>query len=83
MKVQLKSLSKLLLKRILPAMIIVCLMAVPGIMFGQNPGDNPDARPPEVPLDPKMTLLLIVAGAIVAMKVIRKQLSRQVVTNNL
>ncbi|MES2430008.1 MAG: hypothetical protein V4556_03665 [Bacteroidota bacterium] len=72
MKVQLTSFCKVLVKRILPVIIIAFLMIVPGVMFGQNPGDNPDARPPEVPLDPRMTVILIIMGILLAVRVMRK-----------
>jgi hypothetical protein len=50
-------------------------MVLPSLVFGQNPGDNPDAEPQAVPLDPGMSLLLIAVGSFLAVKVMRRGLS--------
>lgn len=76
MKTQTASMIKKIGIKLLSALFIVCLMAIPTIMFGQNPGDNPDARPPEVPLDPRMTIILIGMGVTIAMKVFKQRLAR-------
>jgi hypothetical protein len=60
-------------KRILPILVVFCLFVIPNIVFGQNPGDNPDAEPQAVPLDPKMTIILIGMGVMLAMRIIKKR----------
>ena len=80
MKLQLRSASKRMLKLAVPAVVVLLLMVLPSLVMGQNPGDNPDNRPPEVPLDPRMTVLLIAVGAFLAVKVMRRGLPQQVAT---
>ena len=69
-----------MLKLAVPAVVVLLLMVLPSLVMGQNPGDNPDNRPPEVPLDPRMTVLLIAVGAFLAVKVMRRGLPQQVAT---
>ncbi|MGG9972832.1 hypothetical protein ACQ33O_13670 [Ferruginibacter sp. SUN002] len=56
----------------MPLVVVMLLVVLPGIVFGQNPGDNPDAEPQAVPLDPKMTILLIAAGMFLAVSVMKR-----------
>ncbi len=72
MNAQLKLTGKKILKLLVPAVVVICMLVLPNLVFGQNPGDNPDARPPEVPLDPRMTVLLIAVGSFIAVKIIKK-----------
>ena len=72
MKVQLTKKIRQILKSIVPVAIIVLMLVLPNIVFGQNPGDNPDAQPQAVPLDSNMTILLIAVGAFLAVKVMRR-----------
>ncbi len=74
MKVQLKSATSVIKTKALPVVVMLCLFILPNIVFGQNPGDNPDNRPPEVPLDPRMTVLLIGMGILLAVKVLKKRM---------
>lgn len=74
MKVQLNKKIRQTLKSIVPVAIIMLMLVLPNIVFGQNPGDNPDAQPQAVPLDSNMTLLLIAVGAFLAVKVMRRGL---------
>jgi hypothetical protein len=76
-KVHLRSTVGMLIRKVFPVIIVGCLMVLPTIVFGQNPGDNPDAEPQAVPLDPKMSLLLIAVGAFLAVKVMQKMYRRQ------
>ncbi|MGG9972197.1 hypothetical protein ACQ33O_10420 [Ferruginibacter sp. SUN002] len=76
-KVHLRSIAGKFIKKVFPVIIVVFLMTLPAIVVGQNPGDNPDAEPQAVPLDPKMSLLLIAVGAFLAVKVIQKMYRRQ------
>lgn len=73
MQIKLKAAFLVLKKRVLPVLVVLCLFMLPSLVFGQNPGDNPDAEPQAVPLDPKMTILLIGMGIILAMKIIKKR----------
>ena len=70
------TIKKVFIKRILPAIVLGCLLLFPSIMFGQNPGDNPDAQPQAVPLDPTSTLLLIAAGAFLSVRIIKKRMNQ-------
>lgn len=74
MKGQLKSKATTLLNNVLPLLLVLCLFALPSLVFGQNPPDNPDDRPQDVPLDPRMAVILITMGFVLASTVIRKQL---------
>lgn len=47
--------------------------------FSQDPGGNPDGPPPAVPFDDYYGLILVVAGAIFALFVIRRMQKKQVV----
>lgn len=76
MKDRFITIKKVFVKRILPTIVLGCLLLLPGIMFGQNPGDNPDAQPQAVPLDPNATLLLIAVGAFLAVRVIKKRMNQ-------
>jgi hypothetical protein len=74
MKIYLTVISSALKNRILSITAMVCLFMVPIWVFGQNPPDNPDEfRPQDVPLDPKMSLLLIVMGFLFAVRILKKQ----------
>jgi hypothetical protein len=77
MKNHLKSAGRVALKLIVPAMFMVFVLVLPSVLFAQNPGDNPDARPQDVALDPRMSLLLIAVGSFLAVKVMRKGLKPQ------
>ena len=70
-----KAIKQVCMKRILPVIVLTCLMILPSIMFGQNPGDNPDAQPQAVPLDSSSTLLLIAAGAFLSVKILKKRMA--------
>jgi len=74
MKVQFKKKIRQVVKGIVPIAIAVVMLVLPSIVFGQNPGDNPDAQPQAVPLDSNMSLLLIAVGAFLAVKVMRRGL---------
>jgi len=69
------SIKKVFIKRILSVIVLTCLLILPSIMFGQNPGDNPDAQPQAVPLDSSSTLLLIAAGAFLSVRVLKKRMT--------
>ncbi|MGG9970577.1 hypothetical protein ACQ33O_02185 [Ferruginibacter sp. SUN002] len=75
MKLQLKSAVLVAKKRVIPVFVALCLFVLPSIVFGQNPGDNPDAEPQAVPLDPKMTVILIGMGVMLAMRIIKKRVA--------
>ena len=72
MKIHSKVVSGTILRSVLPVAVMIVLMVLPSLVFGQNPGDNPDAEPQAVPLDPRLTVLLMAAGAFLAMKVMKK-----------
>ncbi len=74
MKDHFKTIKEVFIKRMLPVIVLSCLLILPSIMFGQNPGDNPDAQPQAVPLDSSSTLLLIAAGAILSVRVLKKRI---------
>ena len=62
----------------LKSLLIVLLATLPVSLLAQNPGDNPDARPQDVPFDGTMSWMLIAAGVILAVVVLRKALNRKV-----
>ncbi|MGG9972829.1 hypothetical protein ACQ33O_13655 [Ferruginibacter sp. SUN002] len=72
MSVNLKSVRGKVVRNIIPLVAIICMTVLPSLVLGQNPGDNPDAEPQAVPLDPRMTVLLIAAGSFLAMKVMKR-----------
>ena len=76
MKHQSSKMRKTVLRSIIPVIVIVCMLVLPGIVMGQNPGDNPDAQPQAVPLSPEMTVLLIGAGILLAMKIIKRRMAQ-------
>ncbi len=49
------------------------IFLLPCLVLGQNPGDNPDARPPEVPLNGNMSVILIAGGIILAVRTLKKR----------
>lgn len=55
------------------AAIIVCTLILPGLGYAQpNPGGNPDNNPPAVPIDHRMDILLITAGALFSIVILKK-----------
>ena len=58
-------------------LLIVMLLMSPMVLLAQNPGDNPDARPQapqDVPLDGSMMWLLVAAGLVLSVVVLRRVL---------
>lgn len=56
-------------------LLIVMLLMSPVVLLAQNPGDNPDARPQDpqdVPLDGSMMWLLVIAGMVLSVVVLRR-----------
>ena len=59
-------------------LLIVMLLMSPVMLFAQNnPGDNPDARPQDVPFDGTMSWILIGAGIVLSVIVLRKVLRKK------
>ncbi len=73
---KLKSAVLAVRKRVIPMLVVVCLFIIPNVLMAQNPGDNPDAQPQAVPLSPEMTVLLIGAGILLAMKIIKRRMAQ-------
>lgn len=65
---------KLLIRRITPIIaVIICTLILPGLGYAQpNPGGNPDNNPPAVPIDHRMDILLITAGALFSIVILKK-----------
>ena len=55
-------------------------LSIPMALLAQNPGDNPDARPQDVPFDGTMSWILIVAGLALSIVVLRKSFQKKVST---
>lgn len=58
--------------------LLVMVSLLPLGLLAQNPGDNPDARPQDVPFDGTMSWILIVAGLILSMIILRKSMHKKV-----
>ena len=58
-------------------LVVIMLAMLPLNMMAQNPGDNPDARPQDVPFDGTMSWILIIAGLILSIVVLRKVLHKK------
>jgi hypothetical protein len=54
------------------------LLSIPMVLLAQNPGDNPDARPQDVPFDGTMSWILIVAGLVLSVFILRKSFNKKV-----
>lgn len=54
------------------------LLSIPMALLAQNPGDNPDARPQDVPFDGTMSWILIVAGLVLSVFILRKSFNKKV-----
>ena len=67
------------MKKVLNRMskLLVMVSLLPLGLLAQNPGDNPDARPQDVPFDGTMSWILIVAGLILSIVVLRKVLHKK------
>ncbi len=67
------------MKKVLNRMskLLVMVSLLPLGVLAQNPGDNPDARPQDVPFDGTMSWILIVAGLILSIVVLRKVLHKK------
>lgn len=68
------------MKKVLNRMskLLVMVSLLPLGLLAQNPGDNPDARPQDVPFDGTMSWILIVAGLILSMIILRKLMHKKV-----
>jgi hypothetical protein len=68
------------MKKVLNRMskLLVMVSLLPLGLLAQNPGDNPDARPQDVPFDGTMSWILIVAGLILSMIILRKSMHKKV-----
>ena len=64
--------AKFLQQIMRPAVMLLCMVLLSQAGFSQDPGDNPDGPPPAVPFEDYMHLILIAAGAILALVVIKK-----------
>jgi len=62
----------------LRSLFLVVLGMLPLGLLAQNPGDSPDARPQDVPFDGTMSWILIAAGVVLAVIVLRKAMHKKV-----
>ena len=63
--------------QLVKSLFVVLLGMLPLGLLAQNPGDNPDARPQDVPFDGTMSWMLVAAGVILAVVVLRKVMNKK------
>ena len=61
----------------LKTLLLLLVGLIPMSLLAQNPGDNPDARPQDVPFDGTMSWILIAAGVVLAVVVLRKAMHKK------
>lgn len=77
MSISLKSIKSAVSKRLIPMLVMLIVFMMPVVLFAQNPDDNPggnpDYRPPAVPLSQWMSISLLLAGAALGVWVIKRR----------
>lgn len=77
MRVHLKSMLSAISKGLLPMVVMMIVFMMPVVLFAQNPDDNPggnpDYRPPAVPLSQWMSIGLLLTGLALGVWVIKRR----------
>ena len=77
MRLRLKSMVSAMSKRLMPMVVMMIVFMMPVVLFAQNPDDNPggnpDYRPPAVPLTQWMSIGLLLAGVALGVWVIKRR----------
>lgn len=82
MRLHLKSMGSAISKSLLPMLVMMIVFMMPVVLFAQNPDDNPggnpDYRPPAVPLTQWMSMGLLLAGVALGVWVIKRRNAKKV-----